>query len=110
MSGALANMKQRCRRCADGSVMRGTRETVGKHLRALQVTARRSEVYRALSAAAVEIAADEVLMKKTSRGQRLLRSGVRCRNKAASDQLRRRQLPALALWMLVRGTELRIRV
>jgi predicted short-subunit dehydrogenase-like oxidoreductase (DUF2520 family) len=57
MSGALANMKQALPDDAlTGPVVRGDAETVGKHLRALQGHGAASEVYRALSAAAVEIA------------------------------------------------------
>ena len=57
MSGALANMKQTLPDDAlTGPVMRGDAETVSKHLRALKGHDRALEVYRALSAAAVEIA------------------------------------------------------
>lgn len=57
MSGALANMKRALPDDAlTGPVMRGDAETVAKHLRALQGHGAASEVYRALSAAAVEIA------------------------------------------------------
>ena len=57
MSGALANMKQALPDDAlTGPIMRGDLETVGRHLRALQGHGAASEVYRALSAAAVEIA------------------------------------------------------
>lgn len=57
MSGALANMKQTLPDDAlTGPVMRGDAETVAKHLRALHGRGPASEVYRALSAAAVEIA------------------------------------------------------
>jgi predicted short-subunit dehydrogenase-like oxidoreductase (DUF2520 family) len=57
MSGALANMKQSLPDDAlTGPIVRGDAETVGKHLRALQGHGAASEVYRALSAAAVEIA------------------------------------------------------
>jgi len=57
MSGALANMKQTLPDDAlTGPVVRGDAETVAKHLRALQGQSAASEVYRALSAAAVEIA------------------------------------------------------
>jgi len=57
MSGALANMKQATPDDAlTGPVVRGDAETVGKHLRALKGHERALEVYRALSAAAVEIA------------------------------------------------------
>ena len=57
MSGALANMKQALPDDAlTGPIMRGEAETVGKHVRALQGRGAASEVYRALSAAAVEIA------------------------------------------------------
>jgi predicted short-subunit dehydrogenase-like oxidoreductase (DUF2520 family) len=57
MSGALANMKQTLPDDAlTGPVMRGDAETVSKHLRALKGHDRALEVYRALSAAVVEIA------------------------------------------------------
>jgi predicted short-subunit dehydrogenase-like oxidoreductase (DUF2520 family) len=57
MSGALANMKQMLPDDAlTGPIVRGDAETVGKHLRALQGHGAASEVYRSLSAAAVEIA------------------------------------------------------
>jgi predicted short-subunit dehydrogenase-like oxidoreductase (DUF2520 family) len=57
MSGALANMKQMLPDDAlTGPVVRGDPETVSKHLRAVKGHAAASEVYRALSAAAVEIA------------------------------------------------------
>ena len=59
MSGALTNMKQALPDDAlTGPVVRGDAETVGKHLRALQGTGATLEVYRALSAAAVEIAGE----------------------------------------------------
>jgi predicted short-subunit dehydrogenase-like oxidoreductase (DUF2520 family) len=58
MSGALANMKQAVPDDAlTGPIMRGDAETVAKHLRALQGHAAALEVYRSLSAAAVDIAA-----------------------------------------------------
>lgn len=57
MSGALANMRHALPDDAlTGPVVRGDAETVGKHLRALQGHGAASAVYRALSAAAVEIA------------------------------------------------------
>jgi predicted short-subunit dehydrogenase-like oxidoreductase (DUF2520 family) len=57
MTGALANMKQAMPDDAlTGPIVRGDAETVGKHLRALQGHAAATEVYRSLSAAAVEIA------------------------------------------------------
>lgn len=57
MSGALANMKQALPDDAlTGPILRGDAETVGKHMRALHAHADALEVYRALSAAAVEIA------------------------------------------------------
>jgi predicted short-subunit dehydrogenase-like oxidoreductase (DUF2520 family) len=57
MTGAMANMKQTLPDDAlTGPVVRGDADTVGKHLRALQRHGPASEVYRALSAAAVEIA------------------------------------------------------
>jgi len=57
MSGSLANMKQALPDDAlTGPIVRGDAETVGKHMRALRGHGAASEVYRALSAAAVEIA------------------------------------------------------
>jgi predicted short-subunit dehydrogenase-like oxidoreductase (DUF2520 family) len=57
MSGALANMKQALPDDAlTGPIVRGDPETVGKHLRALETHGQALGVYRALSAAAVEIA------------------------------------------------------
>jgi predicted short-subunit dehydrogenase-like oxidoreductase (DUF2520 family) len=57
MSGALANMKQALPDDAlTGPIVRGDVETVGKHLRALEKHGQALAVYRALSAAAVEIA------------------------------------------------------
>lgn len=57
MSGALANMKQSLPDDAlTGPIVRGDAETVGKHLRGLQGHPAALEVYRALSAVAVEIA------------------------------------------------------
>ena len=57
MTGALTNMKQTLPDDAlTGPVMRGDAETVAKHLRAIQGRGAASEAYRALSAAAVEIA------------------------------------------------------
>ena len=57
MSGALANLKQALPDDAlTGPIVRGDAETVGKHLRALEKHGSALEVYRALSAAAVEIA------------------------------------------------------
>ena len=57
MSGALTNMKQTLPDDAlTGPVMRGDAETVAKHLRAMQGRGAAYEAYRALSAAAVEIA------------------------------------------------------
>jgi predicted short-subunit dehydrogenase-like oxidoreductase (DUF2520 family) len=57
MSGALANMKQAVPDDAlTGPIVRGDAETVAKHLRALRDHAAASAVYRAMSAAAVEIA------------------------------------------------------
>lgn len=57
MSGALTNMKQALPDDAlTGPVVRGDAETVAKHLRALHGHATASDVYRTLSAAAVEIA------------------------------------------------------
>jgi predicted short-subunit dehydrogenase-like oxidoreductase (DUF2520 family) len=58
MSGALTNMRQAQPDDAlTGPVVRGDTETVGKHVRALRGHGAASDVYRALSAAAVEIAA-----------------------------------------------------
>lgn len=58
MRGALTNMKQMLPDDAlTGPIMRGDMDTVGKHLRALQGNEAATEVYRALSLAAVEIAA-----------------------------------------------------
>ena len=57
MSGALANMKQALPDDAlTGPIVRGDVETVGKHVRALERRGQALDVYRALSAAAVEIA------------------------------------------------------
>lgn len=57
MRGALVNMKQALPDDAlTGPVVRGDADTVAKHLRALKEHERALEVYRALSAAAVEIA------------------------------------------------------
>lgn len=57
MSGALANMKQALPdEALTGPIVRGDAETVGKHLRALEKHGSALDVYRALSAAAVEIA------------------------------------------------------
>ena len=57
MSGALANMKHALPDDAlTGPVVRGDAETVRKHLSALRGHGSASEVYRALSAAAAEIA------------------------------------------------------
>jgi predicted short-subunit dehydrogenase-like oxidoreductase (DUF2520 family) len=57
MSGALVNMKQALPDDAlTGPVIRGDTETVGKHLRALTTHGDAHEVYRSLSAAAVQIA------------------------------------------------------
>ena len=77
MSGALANMRQALPDDAlTGPVVRGDAVTVGKHLRALKGHARALEVYRALSAAAVEIAQRRgVDAKKLLAVSGLLRSG-----------------------------------
>ncbi|MDP9201451.1 MAG: DUF2520 domain-containing protein [Gemmatimonadota bacterium] len=57
MRGALENMRQTLPDDAlTGPIMRGDADTVGKHLRALQPHGAASEIYRALSVAAVEIA------------------------------------------------------
>jgi predicted short-subunit dehydrogenase-like oxidoreductase (DUF2520 family) len=58
INGALANMKQALPDDAlTGPIVRGDAETVGKHLRALEGNDAALEVYRALSAAAVDVAA-----------------------------------------------------
>ena len=77
MSGALANMKRALPDDAlTGPIVRGDAETVGKHLRALKGHGRALEVYRALSAAAVEIAQRRgVDAKKLLAVSGLLRSG-----------------------------------
>jgi predicted short-subunit dehydrogenase-like oxidoreductase (DUF2520 family) len=57
MSGALANMKQALPDDAlTGPIVRGDTETVVQHVRALEKHGSALDVYRALSAAAVEIA------------------------------------------------------
>jgi len=57
MSGALANMKNSLPDDAlTGPIVRGDAETVSKHLRALEKHGSALDVYRALSAAAVDIA------------------------------------------------------
>ncbi|MDQ6690766.1 MAG: DUF2520 domain-containing protein [Gemmatimonadota bacterium] len=57
MSGALSNMKQALPDDAlTGPIVRGDAETVGKHLRALETHGQALDVYRAMSAAAVEMA------------------------------------------------------
>jgi predicted short-subunit dehydrogenase-like oxidoreductase (DUF2520 family) len=57
MSGALANLKQALPDDAlTGPIVRGDAETVAKHVRALEKQGSALDVYRALSAAAVEIA------------------------------------------------------
>jgi predicted short-subunit dehydrogenase-like oxidoreductase (DUF2520 family) len=57
ISGALANMNKALPDDAlTGPIVRGDAETVGKHLRALEKHGSALDVYRALSAAAVEIA------------------------------------------------------
>ena len=78
MSGALANMKQSLPDDAlTGPIVRGDTETVGKHLRALQGHGAASEVYRALSAAAVEIARGRgVDQKKLAALAGMLRRGA----------------------------------
>jgi predicted short-subunit dehydrogenase-like oxidoreductase (DUF2520 family) len=77
MAGALANMKQAVPDDAlTGPVMRADTETVGKHLLALRGHGAALEVYRALSAAAVEIAQRRgVDQKKLVAVSGLLRSG-----------------------------------
>lgn len=77
MSGALANMKHVLPDDAlTGPVVRGDADTVGKHLRALQGHGAASEVYRALSVAAVEIAQQRgVDAKKLLAVSGLLRTG-----------------------------------
>jgi predicted short-subunit dehydrogenase-like oxidoreductase (DUF2520 family) len=76
MSGALANMKQSLPEDAlTGPIVRGDAETVGKHLRALKGHQTALDVYRALSAAAVEIAQRRgVDQKKLAAVAALLRS------------------------------------
>jgi predicted short-subunit dehydrogenase-like oxidoreductase (DUF2520 family) len=57
MNGALANMRQALPDDAlTGPIIRGDAETVGKHLRGLEKHGSALEVYRALSAAAADIA------------------------------------------------------
>ena len=57
LAGAMANMKQALPDDAlTGPVVRGDAETVGKHIRALQGHDAALQVYRSLSAAAIEIA------------------------------------------------------
>ena len=57
IGGAVANMRETLPDDAlTGPVMRGDAETVGKHIRALRPHPDAAEVYRVLSAAAVEIA------------------------------------------------------
>jgi predicted short-subunit dehydrogenase-like oxidoreductase (DUF2520 family) len=57
MNGALANMRQALPDDAlTGPMMRGDAETVGKHLRGLEKHGSALDVYRALSAAAADIA------------------------------------------------------
>jgi predicted short-subunit dehydrogenase-like oxidoreductase (DUF2520 family) len=77
MSGALTNMKQALPDDAlTGPVVRGDAETIAKHLRALHDHASASNVYRALSAAAVEIAQRRgVDAKKLAAVAALLRPG-----------------------------------
>ena len=79
MSGALANMKQALPDDAlTGPIVRGDMETVGKHLRALRGHATASEVYRSLSAAAVEIAERRgVDQRKLAALGAMLRTGER---------------------------------
>lgn len=78
MSGALANMKQALPDDAlTGPIVRGDTETVGKHLRALEKHGSALDVYRALSAAAVEIARYRgVDQKKLAAVAGLVRRGV----------------------------------
>lgn len=77
MNGALTNMKQALPDDAlTGPIVRGDAETVGKHLRGLQNHPAALEVYRALSAAAVEIARQRgVDQKKLAAVGGLIRSG-----------------------------------
>jgi predicted short-subunit dehydrogenase-like oxidoreductase (DUF2520 family) len=57
MSGALANMRQALPDDAlTGPIVRGDVDTVSKHVRALEKQGSALDVYRALSAAAIEIA------------------------------------------------------
>ncbi|MFL5594517.1 MAG: Rossmann-like and DUF2520 domain-containing protein [Gemmatimonadaceae bacterium] len=77
MSGALANMKQALPDDAlTGPVVRGDAETVGKHLRGLQDHKSALAVYRALSSAAVDIAARRGIdAKKLAAVAGILRAG-----------------------------------
>jgi predicted short-subunit dehydrogenase-like oxidoreductase (DUF2520 family) len=77
MSGALATMKKALPDDAlTGPIVRGDAETVGKHLRALVRHGHALDVYRALSAAAVEIAKYRgVDQKKLAAVAGLLRRG-----------------------------------
>jgi predicted short-subunit dehydrogenase-like oxidoreductase (DUF2520 family) len=77
MSGAFANMKQMLPDDAlTGPVIRGDAETVARHVRALQSYPAALEVYRTLSAAAVEIAQRRgVDPKKLAAVAGLVRSG-----------------------------------
>jgi len=77
MSGAQANMRQGLPDdVLTGPVVRGDAETVGKHLRALHGHGIPFEVYRSLSAAAVEIAQRRgVDQKKLAAVAGLLRPG-----------------------------------
>ena len=57
MSGAVANMRQALPDDAlTGPIVRGDADTVSKHVRALEKQGGALDVYRALSAAAIEIA------------------------------------------------------
>jgi len=77
MSGALANMRQALPDDAlTGPIVRADTETVGKHVRALEKHGSALDVYRALSAAAVEIARRRgVDQKKLAVLAGMLRSG-----------------------------------
>jgi predicted short-subunit dehydrogenase-like oxidoreductase (DUF2520 family) len=77
MSGALANMKRSLPDDAlTGPVVRGDLETVGKHLHALGGHSTARDVYRAMSAAAAEIAQRRgVDQKKLAAIAGLIRSG-----------------------------------
>jgi predicted short-subunit dehydrogenase-like oxidoreductase (DUF2520 family) len=78
MSAALSNMRQTLPDDAlTGPIMRGDAEAVSKHLRAMQGRGAAGDVYRSLSAAALEIAQRRgVDQKKLAALAGLVRSGV----------------------------------